>query len=773
MKNIVFEFFYWIHLVFVDPIGFLSKSALDFKKSLVCYLSFFLRVFVFGFGLMALFGLLNNFLGYSFEWDVIYIKFIKILLVSFFAGFLFGFFVGADFSYGSNFSYRASLLGKINLRLVCGFNIGFASLIAVLIIACLFYGLKNIFSNFNGINFWFFVFVNMVLGLFFGVINAWRRGAGSVFFIVIILFFWSVVNEDSSDLSGGYYFLLIIYSLFFGFFMMRVFYLPIHLWKYWSSRKNGKYFSYFSTSPIRFDSTISIPLPYLKKWLISIYREDKEKGVDEILFIIGRRRFYKNVAFDSLLEIVSDNLKDVGSISDLAYCAQSFQVFPAYDVDLSYGFQNIRWHINQVSLLAKDYEISRSYAGKIKILDELLKEAKAIGFNMGAFFEDGAGVFKELSAHWVRVIEDELFELQKKLVIESIPNPYIAGNPLQHLYDRNLFLGRDDILLAIEQYILNADQRPSLLLYGRRRTGKSSTLLNLPRSRFEPVYIDCQDAKWHESDQAFCYNLAHDLFNVLYQSDSVRGLRQPQIEQFDKNAFTQLDQFLTQAQKIAEQRSKRILLAFDEYEELENSIINGDISEKVLGKLRNLIQHSKSIVVLVSGSHRFEELTRLNWANYLINTRTLELSYLDAESARELLTKPVPELHYEAGVVDDIIRITHCQPYLLQAVASELVNYLNSKQQTTATPNDLNTALEKTLVSASAYFSDTWRKDNSATEQQVMRALATGKMESLLADAAFQPAIQSLIRKEIVEGKEDSYRLAVQLFARWIVKNQV
>ncbi len=380
--------------------------------------------------------------------------------------------------------------------------------------------------------------------------------------------------------------------------------------------------------------------------------------------------------------------------------------------------------------------------------------------------------FEPLAAKWLKMIEDEQEKLHQQSTHNELPNPYIAGNPLE-VRDQQLFVGRSDILLAIEQFILNADQRPSLLLYGRRRTGKSSTLLNLPRSRFEPVYIDCQDAKWHESDQAFCYNLAHDLFNVLYQSDSVRGLRQPQIEQFDKNAFTQLDQFLTQAQKIADQRGKRILLAFDEYEELENSIINGDISEKVLGKLRNLIQHSKSIVVLVSGSHRFEELTRLNWANYLINTRTLELSYLDAESARELLTKPVPELHYEAGVVDDIIRITHCQPYLLQAVASELVNYLNSKQQTTATPDDLNTALEKTLVSASAYFSDTWRKDNSETEQQVMRALATGKTESVLADAAFQPAIQSLIRKEIVEGTEGSYRLAVELFARWIVKNQV
>ncbi|WP_139282224.1 AAA family ATPase [Thiothrix caldifontis] len=446
--------------------------------------------------------------------------------------------------------------------------------------------------------------------------------------------------------------------------------------------------------------------------------------------------------------------------------------FPADDKALPSSLQDARKYINVVSALAADYQIRQTRTGQLKVLAELHDRLTDFQKLMKLTVAPVGSTFEPLTIKWLHMVSNEQEKLRQQSTHNELPNPYIAGNPLE-VRDQQLFVGRSDILLAIEQFILNTDQRPSLLLYGRRRTGKSSTLLNLPRSRFEPVYIDCQDAKWHESDQAFCYNLAHDLFNVLYQSDSVRGLRQPQIEQFDKNAFTQLDQFLTQAQKIAEQRDKRILLAFDEYEELENSIINGDISEKVLGKLRNLIQHSKSIVVLVSGSHRFEELTRLNWANYLINTRTLELSYLDAESARELLTKPVPELHYEAGVVDEIIHITHCQPYLLQAVASELVNYLNSKQQTTATPDDLNTALEKTLVSASAYFSDTWRKDNSEAEQQVMRALATGKTESVLADAAFQPAIQSLIRKEIVEGTEGSYRLAVELFARWIVRNQV
>ncbi|UOG93716.1 MAG: hypothetical protein L3K52_08315 [Candidatus Thiothrix sulfatifontis] len=607
----------------------------------------------------------------------------------------------------------------------------------------------------------------LFLGLFFGAISGL---SGKIpFSLIAVLLGWGLENSFNV-LPINYYFLAFLFG--FSFLYFRPFYLIPHLWQYWHYTYESSSLVLIKNSPVYWDKMIRMPLPFLEEWLIGIVKKEYQQGLDEIFFIIRERPLQRKAAFKALVVVVGWDLQEINSISRLAILNDVLAVFPSDDKALPTGLQDTRKQLNNIANIAMDYQNRQTHVGQLNVLNELVIEMTKFRTIMRLTAAPVGTAFETLATKWLNIIKAEQESLYKQFSLQELSNPYVAGSPLQER-DNTMFVGRRDILLAIEKYILNTEQSPSLLLYGRRRTGKSSTLLNLPRSRFEPVYIDCQDAKWHESDQAFCYNLAHDLFNVLYQSDSVRGLRQPQIEQFDKNAFTQLDQFLTQAQKIAEQRGKRILLAFDEYEELENSIINGDISEKVLGKLRNLIQHSKSIVVLVSGSHRFEELTRLNWANYLINTRTLELSYLDAESARELLTKPVPELHYAAGVVDDIIRITHCQPYLLQAVASELVNYLNSKQQTTATPDDLNTALEKTLVSASAYFSDTWRKDNSATEQQVMRALATGKTESVLADAAFLPAIQSLIRKEIVEGTEGSYRLAVELFARWIVKNQV
>ena len=159
----------------------------------------------------------------------------------------------------------------------------------------------------------------------------------------------------------------------------------------------------------------------------------------------------------------------------------------------------------------------------------------------------------------------------------------------------------------------------------------------------------------------------------------------------------------------------------------------------------------------------------MNWSDYLINVKTLELSFLAPEDARELLTEPVPALHYEPGVVDAIIALTHCQPYLLQAVASDLVNYLNAQKRQTATMADV--AVAKVLVTADAYFHNNWEEcSDDEREREVLRALAAGATDTATAPQ-YQAAVQSLSRKEIAEMRDDRYRFAVELFRLWIMKN--
>jgi len=207
---------------------------------------------------------------------------------------------------------------------------------------------------------------------------------------------------------------------------------------------------------------------------------------------------------------------------------------------------------------------------------------------------------------------------------------------------------------------------------------------------------------------------------------------------------------------------------------MEEGVRTDSITHEVFNQLRHIIQHRERLVLLFSGSHRFEEARTVNWADYLINVKTLELSYLEPDEARELVERPVPEvkLRYEPGVVRQILQLTHCQPYLLQAVASDLVNYLNGQKRQMATLDDLQVAVEKVLVTAQAYFHYVWSEDCNDAQRELLRALATDEAVGAQVEQ-HQASWQSLCRKEIVEMHDDRYRFAVELFRYWILKNHL
>jgi hypothetical protein len=54
---------------------------------------------------------------------------------------------------------------------------------------------------------------------------------------------------------------------------------------------------------------------------------------------------------------------------------------------------------------------------------------------------------------------------------EVIPNVYVAGSPLATA--SKVFKGRRDLFVALERELAShAEQRPTLLLFGARRSGK-------------------------------------------------------------------------------------------------------------------------------------------------------------------------------------------------------------------------------------------------------------------------------------------------------------
>ncbi len=352
---------------------------------------------------------------------------------------------------------------------------------------------------------------------------------------------------------------------------------------------------------------------------------------------------------------------------------------------------------------------------------------------------------------------------QEKHPLNPFTNRGVITNPDE-------FFGREQEIGEIVSR-LRAMQSSSVV--GERRIGKSSTLLNLPNlisSAYIPVYIDLQEGKWRESDGMFCYHLAKALYHELFQAALSGGLEPPNESEFEQRPFTRLAEYLDKVEEALRRAGKQALITFDEYERMDAGIESGRITTEVLNQLRHLVQHRQSLVLLFSGSHRFEELKVVNWADYLINAKTLELSFLEPEEARELMERPSPEfnMRYEPGVVDRILELTHRQPYLLQAIGSELVNQLNMRNRMTATMDDLDAAVERTLVSAQAYFHYLWTDECSDEERGILVELAidSKKRRNLRGEA-----LQGLLHKKIVEKDQNGYRLSVEMFRLWILKN--
>ena len=148
----------------------------------------------------------------------------------------------------------------------------------------------------------------------------------------------------------------------------------------------------------------------------------------------------------------------------------------------------------------------------------------------------------------------------------------------------------------------------------------------------------------------------------------------------DKNKLTQdpfpaLQDWLGEIERTAP--SRRFLLCLDEFERL-SEVVEATGSRTPLNFLRNVLQHNTSWTLLFSGSHEPRELPDY-WSDYLINTRTLRVSYLDEDSARELIVQPVEDFTniYDRTAIDTIIHLTRCQPYLVQLTCYEVVELLN------------------------------------------------------------------------------------------------
>jgi hypothetical protein len=372
---------------------------------------------------------------------------------------------------------------------------------------------------------------------------------------------------------------------------------------------------------------------------------------------------------------------------------------------------------------------------------------------------------------WQHILELEIAEQQKTSQSELL-NPFYFGNPIRP--DRaTIFKGRQDFADRLVRLILDRN-RPTLVLHGPRRAGKTSFLLNLPRllpSDLVPIYLDMQQGSMTASEGDFCYGLVR----AIDRDTRSQGLQLPPIpsrEDFYARPYPALEDWLDDAlPKLGE---RRLLLNLDEFEKIGSAIKDGRISDRLFDQLRSMIQHYDRLGFLFSGVQTLEELGP-RWSNYFISVVPMEMHYLEPHEAEDLLLHPDPEftLQYDTGIVAEILHLTRCQPYLLQLIGSEIVNQANLQHTQLATTTLLQAAIQSAFTNGEPYFTNIWTEFTGTTPaevtagQQILIALAQGNPHVETSDET-TAARRRLLRYHVIERDGDIDRIEIPLFEQWV-----
>ncbi len=464
----------------------------------------------------------------------------------------------------------------------------------------------------------------------------------------------------------------------------------------------------------------------------------------------------QKIANKAIIQITLDCLNKCQKLSDIAEVRNQLDWIPpesSKDIDwVIRRLLDISQDVCQSSKETSPYLQYKFLEKPIGSLESLLNSISSIrnpqiATNVGS-----------IAQNWKTILTTAQKTLRERAVeSEEVRQVYIAGNALDPQTAKQRFKGRIDLFREIQTSALEVDP-PALLLYGGRRTGKTSALKYLPYrvgADLIPLLVDIQGAS-AITLAGFAENLVQQMTETARRLPLPLNLPVPNQEKLQKDPFIALQQRLADIESTFPQ--KRFLLCLDEYERL-SEIIKTTGSKAPLNFFRHILQHRARWILLFSGSHHLEELPHY-WSDYLINTHSFLITYLSEAEARELILHPVDDFAddiYEDAAVENIIHLTRCQPFFVQLTCYELVEIINSDirenqrniDESKVSLADIERVIPIVLGRADPYFQELQRSF-SAEELNLLYRLVGGEQPQL-EDKADKTIVRSLIRKEILQ----------------------
>ena len=374
------------------------------------------------------------------------------------------------------------------------------------------------------------------------------------------------------------------------------------------------------------------------------------------------------------------------------------------------------------------------------------------------------------------------------MINKPLINPYTVGPPVMG----ENFYGRDILLQQVERSLRRTNV---VLLQGQRRIGKTSVLRQLAhflsQEQLEtsnlvtqiPVFFDIQRYVQDTLPQ-FQFHLAWAITRRLEHLKN-KSLSIPVLEELEKDPTLFQDKWLPQIH--AQLENKELVILVDEFDNFDEQIAPHAMQCLVpfLGQLVS----GENWLKWVFTFGRLSGKVSLEYDPIMRSGEEFRLTFLSYDEAYKLIVEPAKNtLFYLPETIKYIYQLTNGQPHLIQAICSQIFEYLLDEDQKTVIVKSVEAVIYQTLNSYGSAISSIVsvppieekvliaisqlsNSETSITRSQVRDTLIRKGVRLSIDD--LQNAIESLLKWELLRGSSETLQITIKLVEYWLRQNKL
>jgi tetratricopeptide (TPR) repeat protein len=420
--------------------------------------------------------------------------------------------------------------------------------------------------------------------------------------------------------------------------------------------------------------------------------------------------------------------------------------------------------------------------------------------------------FKKRNQEELTIIKEQLtLRLYSEEEFEPIPNPFeklANGGPVT---DTSMFYGRNEFIERITDAIIKSDSK-QVVIYGQKRSGKSSVLYHLKKSLESTDKTFCitfsiGDIFETLTSATFFYKILslidEELENMSFDGKEVPEFKIPPYSEF-KDQPNPADSFRKEIKKfkrdcslIESWKDKKLVVMIDEFTYLYTAIKEQKVSDAIMKQWKAITQNEDSTFSSVLVGQDVFPMFKDEFPNEFGVTQDERLTYLSKDDAIRLIEEPIGKTktnrnRFITDAIDTIIDYTSCNPYYIQIFCARLVNEMNRKKYIEVTSADIKEIADSFIYGGQALTDDKFDNLLNAGEKHdiqkipqehskaILRKIATNAMnigfclreQISIGQPEYEDEIlYDLVKREVLEQKNDSYKIQVKLFQEWLLKH--